>query len=87
MDALQPHRAMLANRIPARLRTQDPVSRWLAAAFIKAVKLWLTRAFQIAQSTPLRDVERQRLRRAELIMGRAKLEASELVRPSWADAM
>jgi hypothetical protein len=87
MDALQPHRAMLANRVPARLRTQDPVSRWLAAAFIKAVKLWLTRAFSIAQSMPLRDLERQRLRRAELIMERVKLESSELVRPSWADAM
>ena len=87
MDSLPPARAMLANRIPGRLRSQDPVSRWLAAAFIKAVKLWLGRAFQIAQSAPMRENERQRLRRAESIIERVQLEASELVRPTWADAL
>jgi len=85
MDSLPPARAILATRIPGRLRVQDPVSRWLAAAFIKAVKLWLARALQIARTTSMRETERQRLRRADAIVERVRLNAGELVRPSWAD--
>lgn len=84
LDVLAPAQAFIASRIPGRLGRADPVSRWLAAAFVKTVKLWMEWTLKTLEGAPLSSLDRQRLARIRALMEDVRLSPGSMAsRFSW----